>query len=135
MTPRNSAFAEVRAAFMLLDTMPTVLALECVNLLGVTRLGESSGESPIPFGTLVPTEFAVPEPESVLRIAFGHHYFATLISGTIRVEHFPTSALIEMPTRTLAGFRLFSNILLADDKPFALVVNIDAISRLRPELG
>jgi hypothetical protein len=124
-----------RAAFMLLDTAPTRVALSCTAVLGVTRLPDWNAPLPIPFGTLIPVPFASSEPLSVVQVCQETRSLAILISGAIRIEHLPATALLSMSVLRFRGFELFSEVVLVKGRPSALVVNIDALLRLHQEIG
>lgn len=121
--------------YLLLDTFPSALALPAANVLDIVRANEWHAEPAIPLSSLVPIYFADSEPERVVRIGAGANSLAALISGKVRVEYLRAGALLAMPDLSGRGFENFSEVVLADGRPSALVVNIDALLRLHRELG
>ncbi len=134
MTLKTSHFAVAPSGYLLLDTVPTVLALPAVNVLAIARAAEWDAELPLSFSILMPIYFAAQEPARVLRIGCGVQSIVALISGKIRVEYLHADALLAMPTLNHWGFEFFSEVVLADGKPSALVVNVDALFRAHREL-
>lgn len=120
--------------YLLLDTTPTQLALPASKIFNVSRAIEWKAEPPTPFGSLLPIRFRVPEPEWILRISGISGPVAALVSGAIRIVYLRKASLLSMPTRTHVGFDFYSEVILADGKPSALVVNIDALPRAHREV-
>jgi hypothetical protein len=58
-----------------------------------------------------------------------------LVSGAVRMEHLPPDDLLVMPSLNGMRSELFSNLILVNGRPFALLVNTDALVRARQELG
>jgi hypothetical protein len=132
---RTSHSTIAPAGYLLLGTVPAALALPTVSVLGIVPAAEWNAEAPLPLSALVPIHFAASEPEWVLRIEGGAQSIIALISGAVRVAYLPTEAVLMMPALNVCGFDIFSNVVLTDGKPSALVVNIDALFRRHRELG
>ncbi len=129
----NSAMAST--GYLLLDTVPAALALPAVSVLGITRAAEWNAELPPPLSELLSMQFAASEPEWILRIGGGARLTAVLISGMVRFEYVQSDAILSMPSLHNSTLEVFTDVVLADGKPSALVVNIDALFRVHPELG
>lgn len=114
-------------SYLLLDTVPVALALPAVSVLGISRAVEWNAETPIPLSELLSIHFAASEPEWVLRIRWGELLTAAIVSGTLRIEYVRKDALLSMPSLTRCTLEAFSDVILVDGRPSALVVNIDAL--------
>lgn len=129
MASKARRLVQMSAGFLLLDTLPSVLALPASKVLSVSRATEWSEEPPQPFSSLLPVQFAAVEPAWVLRVGTGACALTALINGKVRVDLVPLDSLHSMPL-DYRGFDVFSEVILRDDKPSALVVNVDLLLRL-----
>jgi hypothetical protein len=113
----------------LLDTAPVAVALPVSNVLGVFSFAEWSDESPRRFNELVPVRFTTSKPEWVLRLTGSAQTMIALVSGMVRVEYLGSDMRLSMPSLDQQATELFLEVVLADGKPSALVVNVDALFR------
>jgi hypothetical protein len=123
------------AGYLLLDTVPTVLAMPAVSVLGIVRAAQWNADLPAWLSGLISVDFAAAQPEWVLRLGSAARPIAVLVSGAIRFENFQPGALLLMPALSDCASGVFSRVVVADGRPSALVVNIDALLRAHPELG
>jgi hypothetical protein len=135
MTSRASNSGVAPVGYLLLDTVPVPLMLLATGVLGIVRAAEWRAASPLPFGALVPVNFCATEPSWVLRIGGAARSINALVGGRVRVEYLRTDALLPMPRLNYGGSEFFSELVVANGKPFALVVNIDILFRTHLEMG
>ena len=122
-------------AYLLLEAAPTNLALRAASVLAIAHTPPLDGKNPLPLHTFMPIHYAAPAPFWVLSL--GDVTQTTMISftGNARIEHLPVSALLAMPHVSRAGFEMFSDLVLVNERPVALLVNVDALIRAHQELG
>lgn len=123
-----------RAAYLVLQTIPTRVALPAKNIVGVTRKAEDLLETPVDLAALLPVHFVQSAPVSVVTLDSNAQVVAILVSGPVHIEHYADEAMLDMPDMDAPGFRFYSGVALADGKASALVVNIDALLGVRREL-
>lgn len=119
----------------MLDTVPTPIAFSAACIFSIARAADFTSDRPPPLNSVVPVEFSASEPAWVIRIGSGNQYVFAFASGVIRIEYVQKDALLAMPTLRDWGFGLFSNVILADGKPSALVVNANTFFRTRQGMG
>jgi hypothetical protein len=83
----------------------------------------------------MPLNFSASEPEWALHLENGNGNLTASVYGRIRIEHLSKESLLDMPVRSNRGFELFSNVILADGRAFALVINANELLRMHRELG
>jgi hypothetical protein len=132
MVSKARRSVQMSAGFLLLDTLPSILALPAVKVLSVSRATEWPAEPPRPFASLLPIQFATIEPAWVLRIGVDNCSVTALINGKVRVDYVPVESLYSMPLNQ-RGFDAFTEVILRDGRPSALVVNVDALLHLHQE--
>jgi hypothetical protein len=115
------------AGYVLLDTLPAALAFPAASVLGIVRGADWHAEPPLPFGDLLPIHFSVSQPAWVLNLAGAGKSIAVTFVGTIRMNYLHLDSLLPMDTFKYNGFGGFSQLVLANGKPLALVVNMDAL--------
>jgi hypothetical protein len=135
MTHTRSCSVVAPTGYLLLCTDPTVLALPAASVLAVVRATEWKVELPLPLSALVPIRFAAREPKWVISIGVCDHPMATLVEGSLRIEYLGADSLLPMPPLIGCGFGIYSEVILADGQPSALVVNTDALVLVHRELG
>lgn len=129
-----ASFSVGSVGHLLLDTVPTKLAIPAAAVLDIVNAEGWKHEPPVPFGCLMPVQFAQDQPQWIVRV-LGKDPIHTLVCGKVRFEYWHTEALFHMPALDCPGFHAYSNVVLVDGRPSALVVDIDALFRAHRELG
>lgn len=130
-----SRFAVDSFGYLMLDTLPTALALPAQSVIDIAPMKDEAPEQPRLFSDLVPIRFAAPSPRWVLHVVVEGVQRPVLISGAVHLVYRPADSLLAMPELHRQNSKLFSELILTDGAPSALVVNIDALFLVRRELG
>ncbi|HEY5959340.1 MAG TPA: hypothetical protein VIV60_22435 [Polyangiaceae bacterium] len=123
------------AGYLILNTVPTTLALPARGVLGIERATAGDVDSPLSLSALLPVQFSLSEPTWALRVGNNSQSIQLLVSGTVRIEYLRAESLLSMLSLNYSGFERFSEVVLANGRPFALVVNIGALFQAHRELG
>lgn len=129
-----SSFAADATGYLVLDTLPTTLALPAKSVLDIAPFKEELPEQLRPFSELVPVSFAALDPRWVLHVVVEGLRRAVLVTGAVHLAYLPANSLLVMPQLHRQHHRLFSELVLTDGRPSALVVNIDALFQVHREL-
>jgi hypothetical protein len=125
-----------RLSYVVLDTIPTAVALSALDVRSIARATDLHLNEPLPsLNMFMPLNFSASEPEWALHLENGNGNLTASVYGRIRIEHLSKESLLDMPVRSNRGFELFSNVILADGRAFALVINANELLRMHRELG
>ena len=121
------------SGYLILDTLPTVLALPASSVLGVVRASDWTAELPYSLGELLPVQFSVSHPAWVLRVTSEADTIPITFCGTPRMAYLRSDSLLSLSSVKFCGFQSFTDLVLANGKVSALVVNTDALLKSRPK--
>lgn len=134
MAALASNLATHAVGYLVLDTLPTTLALPAKSIIDIAPFKEELPEQLRPFSELVPIRFAALDPRWVLHVVVEDLRCAILVSGAVHLAYLSADSLLVMPQLHRQHHGLFSELVLTDGKPSALVVNIDALFQVHREL-
>ncbi len=129
MTSHASQSASARAGYLLINTIPTALAFPATKVRRITHAGDWTSETPIALSALLPIRFTEQGQEWVIQIDFGMRSLSALFRGKLRLEYISDDAILPMPALEQTSFGLFSNVVVANGSPSALVINVDVLFR------
>ncbi len=122
-------------AYLLLGTVPTPLALPAVGVLDIIHPTALDLVGAVPLDAIMPIKFGESEPAWVLCVGNEAESIRAQICGLVRLEYLSADFLVPMPSLGSSAFRCFSDVIVRDGRPSALVVNIGALLRLHQEQG